>query len=141
MHLGWQKTVDLSPHLGTETLNELRMKGKSVLEPLHHETFFCIFFPHLSRCGISVVAQKTKFKGHAPPFCTRVDGLSCRVLLLSSEQLKAPFMDCHFPPEQEVVSCPVVCTHSEVTVGQSSVFFFFISQAYFNKAKVCVIFV
>lgn len=45
MHLGWLKTVDLSPHLGTETLNELRMKGKSVLEPLHHETFFCIFFP------------------------------------------------------------------------------------------------
>lgn len=46
MHLGWQKTVDLPPHLGTKTLNNQRMKGKSMLEPLHHVTLFCVvFFP------------------------------------------------------------------------------------------------
>lgn len=135
MHLGWQKTVDLPPHLGTKTLNNQRTKGKPMLEPLHHVTLFCVFFFHLSRWNFLnpvCVSQKTKFKGHAPTFCTRVDGLSCRVLPLSSEELKAPFMDCHFPPEQEAVSCPVVCTHSEVTVGQSSVFFFFHQSGVFQ---------
>lgn len=42
----------------------------------------------------------------------------------SSVQLNVAFSDHHFPPEQEVVLCLVAYTHSEVTLGQLSMFSF-----------------